>query len=55
MNALVKEIYTEHLHLRKAGKSDLESVLSNIWSDERLSETMLWKNTYTRTDALDRL
>ena len=52
---MTKELYTEHLHLRKARESDLESVLNNVWSDKRLSETMLWKNTYTIEDAKDRL
>ncbi len=55
MDDMIKELYTEHLHLRKAKDSDLESVLKNVWSDESLSSMMLWKNTFTVEDAKERL
>ena len=52
---MIKEIHTERLIIRKAKDSDLEAILKNIWSDERISKMMLWKNTYDLDEAKDRL
>ena len=46
---------TERLVLRKAVDSDLNSIYRNVWSDESLSEYMLWEPTRTLDEAAERL
>ena len=46
---------TEHLILRKARPDDTEYMLKNVWSDESLSKYMLWKPTFTKEEAEDRM
>ena len=51
----MENLITENLVLRKAKKSDLENIWKNIWNDEEIAETMLWKTTTTYEEAVERL
>lgn len=51
----MENITTENLVLRKAKITDLEKIWKNIWSDEKIAETMLWEVTRTYQEATDRL
>lgn len=51
----MKRIETQNLILRKAKKEDLDKIWNNIWKDEKIAETMLWKPTKTYEEALQRL
>lgn len=51
----MKRIETQNLILRKAKKEDLNKIWNNIWKDEKIAETMLWKPTKTYEEALQRL
>ncbi len=48
-------IETEHLILRKANKDDLEEIYINVWSDQKLANTMLWEVTKSIEEARERL
>ena len=50
-----RKILTEDLVLRKAEDSDLDDIFRNIWSDEKIAETMLWEATKTREEAVQRM
>ena len=52
---MIEKILMEDLVLRKAEDSDLDDIFRNIWSDEKIAETMLWKVTRTREEALERM
>lgn len=48
-------LITENLILRKAKKTDLDSIWHNVWEDESIAENMLWKPTKRLEDAVSRL
>ena len=52
---MIEELITENLILRKAKDSDLESILTGVWSDEKIARTMLWKPTKTEEEAMERM
>lgn len=52
---MVDIIYTKDLILRKAKESDLNKIFENVWSDEVLTRTMLWKVTNNIEDAEERM
>ena len=51
----MEKLITENLILRKARHEDLEKIWKNIWNDEEIAETMLWKPTKKYEDAVERL
>lgn len=51
----MEKLTTKNLILRKARLEDLEKIWENIWSDEKIAETMLWKTTMTYENAVERL
>jgi len=51
----MERLTTNNLVLRKARESDLEKIWKNIWNDEKIAETMLWKPTKNYEDAVERL
>lgn len=52
---MTERIETEHLILRKARESDLPAIWQNVWRDERLARTMLWKPTALQEEAENRM
>ena len=52
---MTDRIETPRLVLRKARESDLDSIWRNVWCDDRLAATMLWRTTKTREEALERM
>ena len=48
-------LVTENLILRKAKLTDLNKIWNNIWKDEKIAETMLWKPTKNYEEAVERL
>ena len=52
---MIEVLISENLRLRKAKESDLDSIFTNIWSDEIIAGTMLWKPTETRKEAEERM
>ena len=52
---MINRIEGEHIVLRKARFSDYESMLKNIWSDEDIYKWMLFKPTFTKDEAIDRI
>ena len=52
---MIEELISENLRLRKANESDLDSIFTNIWSDEIIAGTRLWKPTETRKEAEERM
>lgn len=55
INHKYDEIITDRLIIRKAKFDDLDSIYNNIWSDEDISSTMLWKVNKTKKSAVERL
>lgn len=51
----MERIETERLVLRKARKEDTEAIWKNVWSDESLTEMMLWNVTETYDEAVKRM
>ena len=51
----MEKLITENLVLRKAREADLKKIWKNIWNDEQIAETMLWKTTNTYEEAVERL
>ena len=51
----MKNLVTENLILRKAKQEDLEKIWKNVWNDEKIAETMLWKTSNTYEEAVERL
>lgn len=52
---MIDSIETTHLILRKAREDDLEAIWQNVWRDEQIAKTMLWKPTKTREEAVERM
>lgn len=52
---MTKRIETDNLVLRKAADRDLKPIWRNIWSDDEIARTMLWKPTHTEEEARSRL
>ena len=52
INHKYDEIITDRLIIRKAKLDDLDSIYNNIWSDESIASTMLWKVSKTRDEAM---
>ena len=52
---MTDRIETPRLVLRKARESDLDSIWRNVWCDDRLAATMLWRTTKTREEASERM
>ena len=52
---MINKIETKNLLLRKARYDDLESIWNNVWKDETLASTMLWRVTDNINDAKGRL
>ena len=50
-----KMLYTKHLILRKAQKSDLYDIFNNIWSDKNIYENMFFEPTTNIEEAKKRL
>lgn len=46
---------TPRLRLRKARSDDLCAIWQNVWKDDTIAETMLWKPTLTGEEAAARL
>lgn len=46
---------TQNLRLRKARITDMEKIWHNVWEDETIAATMLWKPTKTLEEAQDRI
>ena len=55
INHKYDEIITDRLIIRKAKLDDLDDIYNNIWSDENIASTMLWKVTKTKEDAIKRM
>ena len=53
--AAFQTIETPHLVFRKAQDSDLDPLYKNIWSDQELARTMLWKPLTTLEEASKRM
>lgn len=51
----MESLITENLVLRKAITTDLDMIWNNIWKDENIAQTMLWKVTKTYEEAKERL
>ena len=49
------ELETKDLLIRKAVKSDTESILKNYWSKEKTARFMLWKPTKDFAEAEERM
>ena len=52
---MTERIETNNLIIRKAEESDLGMIWRNIWSDDEIARTMLWKPTHTEEDAMSRM
>lgn len=55
INHKYDEIITDRLIIRKARIEDLDDIYNNIWSDEDISSTMLWKVSKNIEEAKVRL
>ena len=55
INHKYDEIITDRLHIRKAKLDDLDDIYNNIWSDETIASTMLWKTNNNKEEAINRL
>ena len=53
--ASFQTIETPHLVFRKAKDTDLAPIFTNIWSDQELARTMLWKPLTTLEEASRRM
>lgn len=51
----MERLTTENLVLRKAKVTDLNKIWKNVWSDEKIAETMLCEPTKEYEAAVDRL
>ena len=55
INHKYDEIITDRLIIRKAKLDDLDDIYNNIWSDENIASTMLWKVSKTYDEAISRI
>ena len=55
INHKYDEIITDRLIIRKAKLDDLDDIYNNIWSDEVVASTMLWRVNKTKDEAISRI
>ena len=55
INHKYDEIINDRLIIRKAKLDDLDDIYNNIWSDEVVASTMLWRVNKTKDEAISRI